>query len=132
MKRRTVTIGLICLFLVTVSIIAAGRNANAQAAGPSQTPKNDPTVLQTHELHMPMVVRHTSNTGCDAIQNAIDALPETGGQILISSGTFTCTTAWQPTKPATVSFPGSIYTTIRTPVSLWIFDSTATLSAMQS
>ena len=81
--------GLMLLSLVVVT----GLSTHAQSDDESTT-----TVISgDSDVYLPIIVKANGapgeNTGCDAIQVAIDALPDSGGKVLLTTGIFTCTTA---------------------------------------
>lgn len=50
-------------------------------------------VLEPDDIYLPIIVKNSVSSDCAAIQNAINSLPPTGGQVIVSTGIFTCTTA---------------------------------------
>lgn len=93
MRYKRALISLVCLFVAGIGALFFLGNETVQSTDLPQTDNNNPTVLQADDVYLPIVVKNADHADCIAIQNAIDALPETGGQVLISTGTFTCTTA---------------------------------------
>jgi hypothetical protein len=52
-----------------------------------------PAVLQDEDAYLPVLIKHEEDSTCGAIQAALNALPASGGEVVISSGVFICNTA---------------------------------------
>jgi len=88
MRARIILGAIACAAILAASILAdAGRRTVASNDTPHTT-QALPTGTQTY---LPVVIGGSSD--CAAIQAAIDSLPAAGGQIIVASGTYTCTTA---------------------------------------
>lgn len=93
-KIRKMVLPCIIFGLVVFSFaIMSGSIIYAQSDDDSAT-----TVISgDSDVYLPIVVKANGasgeSTGCDAIQAAIDALPDSGGKVVLTTGIFTCTTA---------------------------------------
>ena len=88
MRSRIILGALVCAAILAASLLSD--------AGPRTVASNDaPYTAQAlpigSQTYLPVIIGGSSD--CAAIQQAIDSLPATGGQIIVASGTYTCTTA---------------------------------------
>jgi parallel beta-helix repeat protein len=94
MRGKVVGVTVVVIFVVGIGVRFLLGSEIVESAGAQQGGNGSPSVLQADDVYLPIVVQHTGvDTGCDVIQSAIDGLPAGGGQVLISRGTFTCSTA---------------------------------------
>jgi hypothetical protein len=77
----------LCVLALFVLVRPGQSVESARSAGPGT-----PGVLPTDEVYFPIVVRVSGAGECTLIQAAINGLPPEGGQVLLSSGIYTCHT----------------------------------------
>lgn len=83
----------VCVCIVALVVADSLGESLASSSPPGDPARVDPIILQAEDTYLPVSLKSSESSDCGVIQSAIDALPPTGGQILLSSGTFTCTTA---------------------------------------
>lgn len=89
MVLPSIIFGLMMLSLIVVK----GSTSHAQSGDETAAE----IISGDSDVYLPIVVKANGvpgkNTGCHAIQTAIDALPDSGGKVVLTTGIFTCTTA---------------------------------------
>jgi len=93
MKRKATVMLIVCLASVSIAALFLSTERPAHSTSIQQPDAGNPTGSGTGDLYLPLAAKNYDSASCDVIQNAIDVLPETGGQVIIPAGTFTCTTA---------------------------------------
>lgn len=93
MRRKIILIGMVCVALAGFAVTLLAGRQTVHSSDLNKRRQDRRAVLQPEDVYLPVIVRHELDGNCGAIQSAIDGLPDTGGQVIISTGTFTCTTA---------------------------------------
>jgi len=93
MKHKSIVFGLFSFFVMGLGTMFFLGSQNVQSDSLKQVENSRTSVLEGDDIYLPIVVKNADDDSCSAIQAAIDALPNTGGKILLSDGTFICSTA---------------------------------------
>jgi parallel beta-helix repeat protein len=92
-RKKSVWISVVITCLTAILFLFQYGVENAQSSFFEPSEKLNPVIAQMEDIYLPIIVNNNENDDCSAIQDAINNLPTSGGQVLISTGTFTCSSA---------------------------------------